>query len=130
VNETLKEVLSGAIRSEVKDPRIGFVTITGVETTADLRHAKVFVTVLGNKRTRAQSLAGLTSSHGFLQALISTKLRMKRTPQLEFVYDETTDRAMRMEKLLLRYEGDLSEFTVDQYEPDGEEVEDDEVDGS
>ena len=128
VNDALREVLSAAIGSEIKDPRIGFVTVTGVEATPDLRHAKVFVSVLGNKRVRAQTLAGLESSHGFLQSTISSKLRMKRTPQLEFVYDETTDRAMRMEKLLVRYEGDLSEFTVDGYEPDEAEVEVDEDD--
>ena len=128
VNDALREVLSAAIGYETKDPRIGFVTVTGVEATPDLRHAKVFVSVLGNKHVRARTLAGLASSQGFLQSTISSKLRMKRTPQLEFVYDETTDRAMRMEKLLTRYEGELSEFTVDGYDPDGEEVETDEVD--
>src|SRR5207302_993413 len=85
VNEALKEVLSEGV-GELKDPRIGFVTVTGVETSADLRHARVFVSVLGSERKRERSLAGLTAAHGVLQARIGRELRMKRTPQLTFEY--------------------------------------------
>jgi ribosome-binding factor A len=100
VNEAVKEVLSARIAEGLKDPRIGFVTVTAVDTTPDLRHARVFVSVLGGARQREQTLAGLTSSHGYLQARIAAELRMKRTPTLEFVYDESIDRGMRISQLL------------------------------
>ena len=100
VDEAMREVLSGAITSEIKDPRVGFVTVTAVETSPDLRHARVFVTVLGDQQQRASSLEGLQSAHGLLQRRLAAELRMKRTPTLRFVYDETTDRAMHIEELL------------------------------
>jgi ribosome-binding factor A len=101
VDEAVREVLSDALGgSDLKDPRIGFVTVTDVKTTADLRHARVYVTVLGDGEQREKSLAGLQSAHGLLQRRLGRQLRMKRTPTIEFRYDETTDRAMRMEELL------------------------------
>jgi ribosome-binding factor A len=101
VDEAIREVLSDALQgSDLKDPRIGFVTVTDVKTSADLRHARVYVTVLGDADKREQSLAGLQSAHGVLQRRVGRQLRMKRTPTIEFRYDETTDRAMRMEELL------------------------------
>ena len=101
VDEAIREVLSDALGSaDLKDPRIGFVTVTDVKTSADLRHARVFVTVLGGAREREQTLAGLRSAHGPLQSRVNRELRMKRTPTLTFEYDDTTDRAMRVEQLL------------------------------
>ena len=101
VDEAIREVLSDALgSSDLKDPRIGFVTVTDVKTSADLRHARVYVTVLGGEDERKRSLDGLQSAHGVLQRRVNRELRMKRTPTLEFQYDETTDRAMRMEELL------------------------------
>ena len=101
VDEAVREVLSDALQgSDLKDPRIGFVTVTDVKTSADLRHARVYVTVLGDAEQRERSMAGLQSAHGVLQRRVGRQLRMKRTPTLEFRYDETTDRAMRMEELL------------------------------
>jgi ribosome-binding factor A len=100
VNEAVREVLSGRLAEGLKDPRIGFVTVTAVETSPDLRHARVFVSVLGDEADRDRTLAGLSSSHGLLQAEIARELRMKRTPTLEFVYDESIDRGMRISKLL------------------------------
>jgi ribosome-binding factor A len=99
VNEAVKEVL-GAALPELKDPRIGFVTITGVETSSDLRHARVFVSVLGSKQKRARSLEGLAAAHGVLQTRLARELRMKRTPQLAFEYDPTVERGVRMTKLI------------------------------
>ena len=99
VNEALREVLSEGIGS-LKDPRIGFVTITGVETSPDLRHAKVFVSVLGNEKKRDKSLQGLEAAHGILQAKLAQELRMKRTPQLAFEYDPTVERGVHMTKLI------------------------------
>jgi ribosome-binding factor A len=100
VNEAVREVLSGRLARGLKDPRIGFVTVTAVETSPDLRHARVFVSVLGDETERDRTLAGLASSHGLLQAEIARELRMKRTPTLDFVYDESIDRGMRITELL------------------------------
>jgi ribosome-binding factor A len=102
VDEAIREVLSDATASDLKDPRIGFVTVTDVKTSPDLRHARVYVSVLGDEQAREASLAGLRSAHGMLQRRIAGELRMKRTPTLEFHYDDTTDRAMRLEELLER----------------------------
>ena len=99
VNEALREVLSEALL-ELKDPRIGFVTITGVETSADLRNARVYVSVLGGERKRERSLAGLSAAHGVLQARVSRELRLKRTPLLAFEYDPSVEQGVRMSQLI------------------------------
>ncbi len=100
VNEAMREVLSGAITTELKDPRVGFVTVTAVETSPDLRHARVYVSVLGNPGERRRTLEALTKAHGFLQRRVNAELRIKNTPQLEFVHDDTLDNAMRITQLL------------------------------
>jgi ribosome-binding factor A len=99
VNEAVRQVLSEAV-GELKDPRIGFVTVTGVDTSRDLRHARVFVSVLGSERKREASLAGLAAAHGVLQARVASELRLKRTPQLAFEYDPTVDRGLRVSQLI------------------------------
>ena len=99
VNEAVRQVLSEAVL-ELKDPRIGFVTVTGVETSTDLRHARVFVSVLGPGRAREESLAGLEAAHGVLQSRVGRELRLKRTPQLRFEYDPTVERGVRMTRLI------------------------------
>ena len=99
VNEAIRETLAEAL-VELKDPRIGFVTVTGVKTSTDLRHARVFVSVLGNERKREKTLDGLASAHGVLQARIASELRMKRTPQLAFEYDPTVEEGVRMSQLI------------------------------
>ena len=96
----MREVLSDAITQELKDPRIGFVTVTAVDTSPDLRHANVWVSVLGDETQRRLSLEGLQSAHGPLQRAVARELRLKHTPQLEFAYDDTADRAERLERLL------------------------------
>ena len=99
VNEALREVLSESL-PELKDPRIGFVTVTDVKTSPDLRHARVFVSVLGDEAARKASIEGLNSAHGLLQRRIASEVRMKRTPTLAFVLDETVDKAMRIEEII------------------------------
>jgi len=99
VNEAVRQALSEALL-ELKDPRIGFVTVTAVETSPDLRHARVFVSVLGSERKRAASLRGLEAAHGVLQASLARELRLKRTPQLAFEYDPSVERGVRMSKLI------------------------------
>jgi ribosome-binding factor A len=100
VNEAVREVVSARIAEGLRDPRIGFVTVTAVETSPDLRHARVFVSVLGGDQERAATLAGLSSAHGVLQQAVATELRLKRTPSLQFVFDESIDRGMRITELL------------------------------
>jgi ribosome-binding factor A len=104
VDEAVREVLSDAISHQLKDPRVGFVTVTAVETTADLRRARVFVSVLGDEKVRRRSLEGLSSAHGVLQRAVAAELRLKHTPTLEFVYDDTADRGMRIARLLAEHE--------------------------
>jgi ribosome-binding factor A len=99
VNEALKEVLSEGI-GDLKDPRIGFVTVTGVEASRDLRHARVYVSVLGSEAKRDATLAGLESAHGILQSRVNRELRLKRTPQLVFEYDPTVERGVRLSRLI------------------------------
>ena len=89
VDEAMREVLSDALTRDLKDPRVGFVTVTEVETSPDLRHARVFVSVLGTDAERQASLEGLQSAHGFLQRRVADELRLKHTPQLLFVEDDT-----------------------------------------
>jgi ribosome-binding factor A len=100
VDEAVRAVLSDAIASELKDPRVGFVTVTSVETSPDLRHARVFVSVLGPEEDREASLAGLDSAHGFLQGKVARELRLKHTPTLNFRYDPSIDTGMRISELL------------------------------
>ncbi len=109
VDEAIRQVLGDAVAGDLKDPRVGFTTVTDVRTSPDLRHARVYVSVLGSRggaggvstqSEREHTLAGLRSAHGFLQARLAGELHLKRTPTLEFFYDDTTDRALRVEELI------------------------------
>jgi ribosome-binding factor A len=100
VNEAVREVVSARIAEGLRDPRIGFVTVTAVETSPDLRQARVYVSVLGSDDERNATLAGLASAHGVIQQAVASELRMKRTPTLQFVFDESIDRGMRITELL------------------------------
>jgi ribosome-binding factor A len=100
IDEVMREVIGSAIASELEDPRIGFVTVTGVETSPDLRSARVYVSVLGDEHEREATLAALRSSHGILQGAIARGARMKYTPRLSFHYDQGPERAARLERLL------------------------------
>ncbi len=100
VDEAMRMVLSETIAKELQNPRVGFVTVTGVKTSPDLRHARVYVSVLGDEEARKASLEGLRSAQGFLQARLSAELRLKHTPTLTFGYDESVDRGMRISQLI------------------------------
>jgi ribosome-binding factor A len=114
VNESVRQVLSEGLL-ELKDPRIGFVTVTGVETSPDLRHATVYVSVLGGEKKRNASMLGLDAAHGVLQAKLSRELRLKRTPQLSFEYDHAVEHGVRLSKLIdeLAPEPDVAEPNQD-----------------
>lgn len=100
VNEVLREVISEAITSDLRDPRLEMTTVTAVDTTPDLRYAKVYVTSLGEGDARERALAGLKSAHNVLQGRIASEVRLKRTPTLTFVYDESIEAGMRIDALL------------------------------
>ena len=99
VDAAMKKVLSEAIPS-LKDPRVGFVTVTAVETSRDLDHAKVWISVFGSDRQREDTLAALESATGFLQAKVNRELKLRRTPHLEFVYDRAVEHGVRMTHLI------------------------------
>jgi ribosome-binding factor A len=99
VDESIRQVLSEHIGA-LKDPRIGFVTVTGVRTTADLKQATVYVSVLGGERRRERTIDALRSAHGVLQAQLAREIRLKRTPQLAFEYDPSVEHGVRMSKLI------------------------------
>jgi ribosome-binding factor A len=100
VDEAMRQVLSDAMTQDVKDPRVGFITVTDVKTSPDLRHARVYVSVLGDDAEREDSMEGLRSAHGFLQARVGRELHLKHTPTLQFLYDDTAERAARVEHLI------------------------------
>jgi ribosome-binding factor A len=110
VDESMRAVLSDAIAKGLKDPRVGFVTVTGVKTSPDLRHAQVYVSVLGSADERADSMQGLQSAHGYLQRRLADQLTLKHTPTLSFHYDGSVDHGMRISSLLgeLQDSGDPS----------------------
>ncbi len=99
MNEAVRKVLSDALPA-LKDPRIGFVTVTGVKTTKDLSQATVFVSVLGDEAAQERTLEGLRSAHGVLQAQLARELGTRRTPVLTFEYDPAIERGVRLTRII------------------------------
>ncbi|HET9437397.1 MAG TPA: 30S ribosome-binding factor RbfA [Gaiellaceae bacterium] len=99
MNEAIRKVLSESLPT-LKDPRIGFVTVTGVRTTTDLAQATVYVSVLGTPQEQDRTLEGLQSAHGVLQARVARELGTRRTPVLAFEYDPAIERGVRLTKLI------------------------------
>jgi ribosome-binding factor A len=112
VNEAIRQVLSDAL-PDLKDPRIGFVTITGVDATKDFAQATVYVSVFGTEDEQAQTLAGLEAAHGVLQARVARELRLRRTPVLSFEYDPAVERGVRL--------GQMIDELAPQDPPDGDD---------
>ncbi len=98
--DQIQRDLSGIIRLELKDPRIGLVTITGVELSPDMTHAKVFVTVLGDEDKTEETLATLRRASGFLRSELAHGLGTRVTPELHFVFDESVVRGARLSRLI------------------------------
>src|ERR1700753_3814710 len=105
VDGAVRRVVSDAIAKDLLDPRVGFVTVTAVKTSPDLRHARVYVSVLGDEQARDASIDALQAAHGFLQSRLAGQLRLEHTPALTFDYDDSVDRGMRITELLGRDEG-------------------------
>lgn len=104
VNQLLKEEISRLLLRDVKDVRIGTVTVTDVQASADLKHARVYVQVPGDDDRKAEALKGLSSAAGFIRSCLGRELRIRRAPQLEFVVDRTQERAARIGQLLAEIE--------------------------
>ncbi len=100
VNETIKMVLSELLLSQIKDPRVGMVTITSVRVSKDFSSAKVYFSVMGDEAQRADTLRGLKSARHFMRGVVADALKLRNAPELRFVYDDTLDRAMAIEEAL------------------------------
>lgn len=102
LQEAIKEEVSQIIQFELKDPRIGLVTVTSVDISPDLRQARIFLTVLGSSEDQKESLAGLDSAKGFIRSELGKRVKMKFTPQIEFKIDESVEEGIRISKLIDR----------------------------
>ena len=102
VADQIQRELAELIRLEVKDPRVGMVTLTGVEVTSDYTHAKVFFTLLGTDAQQEAALRGLSHAAGFLRAQIGRRIKLHTTPELHFVFDESVQRGDRLSQLIAR----------------------------
>jgi len=100
VAEQMKKELGDIITRKIKDPRVGFVTITDVEVTGDLQQAKIYISVLGNEEERQDTLVGLAKAKGFIRSEIGKRIRLRKTPELSFEMDETIEQGNRIETLL------------------------------
>jgi ribosome-binding factor A len=108
VNESVRAVVAEAV-GDLKDPRIGLVTVTRVDVTPDLSEARVYVSVLGNEKKRQATLAGLESARGVLQSRINRELSLRKTPTLSFAYDDSVERGVRMSALIDELAAELPE---------------------
>ena len=107
LQELIKQEMGKMLLKELKDPRIGFVTVTGVEMTGDLREAKIYVSVMGGEEKVKSSLEGLNSALGFVRMEIGQRIRLRFTPEISFALDTSLDYGDHIQKLLLQVEGDL-----------------------
>jgi ribosome-binding factor A len=114
VNELLREEISLVMRNEVRDPRVGLATVTAVETSPELDHARVYITTLGDEEEKTAVLAGLQSAASFIRGQLSRRLHMRRVPELHFEYDRMLDEANRIEQLLREALPDSSEGAADE----------------
>lgn len=100
VGDLILEFVSQVLSREINDPRVGVVTLTGVEVSNDLKHARVFFSVLVNQQGKDEVLSGLRSASGFIRSKIARELKLRYVPTLEFIYDDTQANAQRIEELL------------------------------
>ncbi len=100
VGEQMKKELGDIIGRKIKDPRIGFVTVTDVSVSGDLQIAKVFISVLGDEEQRQNTLKGLAKAKGFIRSEIGQRIRLRKTPEIQFEFDESIDYGNRIETLL------------------------------
>ena len=108
LQELIKQEMSKMLLTDLKDPRIGFVTVTDVEMTGDLREAKIYVSVMGGAEQVKSSLEGLNSALGFIRREIGQRVRLRFTPEISFALDTSLDYGDHIQKLLLQVEGDAN----------------------
>jgi ribosome-binding factor A len=113
LRELFKAEISAIVHKEMKDPRIGFVSVTDVDLSPDLRHAKVFVSILGDEAAKASTMAGLASAQGFIRTELGSRIRLRRVPELLFRLDESIERGARVQRLLRRVAEERQERTRD-----------------
>ena len=121
LQELIKQEMGKMLLKELKDPRIGFVTVTDVEMTGDLREAKIYVSIMGGEEQVKSSLEGLNSALGFIRREIGHRIRLRFTPEISFTLDTSLDYGDHIQKLLLQVEGD-SKKNVDNAEGNGGET--------
>jgi len=100
VGDQIKKDVANIIMLELKDPRLGLITINSVELSDDLRYARVFYTVFGDEKVKKESQKGLDSAKSFIQRELAKRIRIKRIPELTFKYDQTIEKASRIDHLL------------------------------
>ncbi|WP_226034904.1 30S ribosome-binding factor RbfA [Aquibacillus saliphilus] len=100
VGEQMKKELGDILGRKIKDPRVGFVTVTDVEVTGDLQQAKVFISVLGENKQKQDTLIGLAKAKGFIRSEIGKRIRLRKTPELFFEFDEAIEKGNRIEHIL------------------------------
>jgi len=118
IADQIQRELADLIQHEIKDPRVGQITLTGVEVTRDYSHAKVFYTTLGSKEENFLVEQGLEHAKGFLRSNLSHRMKLRIVPQLHFIYDESVERGVRLSKLI--DEAIAQEKTSHQTDPDSE----------
>ncbi|NHM29838.1 30S ribosome-binding factor RbfA [Neobacillus terrae] len=109
VGEQMKKELSDIIGRKIKDPRIGFVTVTDVQVTGDLQQAKVYISVLGGEEQRENTLKGLAKAKGFIRTEIGQRIRLRKTPEIVFEFDESIDYGNKIETILHEIHKDESD---------------------
>lgn len=115
VGELLKEEISQIVLREMKDPRIGFVSITDVEVSGDLRHAKVFISVYGTEKEKEETLAGLQQAQGFVRKLVGERVKIHHTPEIIFRYDDSIENGVHISNIIkdLKQSGEIKESDSD-----------------
>ncbi|MDW7674305.1 MAG: 30S ribosome-binding factor RbfA [Bacillota bacterium] len=101
----IQREISQIIRDELKDPRIGFITITGVEVSGDLRHAKVFISIMGDDSNKQNTLGGLNKAAGFIRTELARRISLRYTPELHFRVDESLDYSEKINKIISETKG-------------------------
>lgn len=109
INQAIKEEISNIVQREVKDPRLGFVTITRAEVSRDLQHARVYFSVLGEKEKADAAQEGLDSARGFIRKLVGQRVRMRYTPEIEFIFDRSIEYGIRIEETLAEIKNERTE---------------------
>jgi ribosome-binding factor A len=115
VGELLKEEISQIVLREMKDPRIGFVSVTDVEVSGDLRHAKVFISVYGSDKEKEETLEGLQQAQGFVRKLVGERVKIHHTPEIIFRYDDSIENGVHISEIIkdLKESGEIKESDSD-----------------